>query len=94
MTISQSLPLAVALVKSTLNWTWQLRIDDNGFYRWYLDGAAATELRGCTRSQADFALRRFVEQSLRCDLEIIDVPERIAADHEGNPVGKNLKVTA
>lgn len=85
MTTSQPLPLAVASLKSAINWTWQLRLDENGLYRWYLDGATRTELRGCTRAQAEFALRRFVEQSLRGDLEIINKPERIAADNERSP---------
>jgi hypothetical protein len=94
MTKTQSLPLAFALVKSTINWTWQLKIDDSGLYRWYLDGTAETELRGCTRSQAEYALRRFVDQSLRCHLEIVDTPERLAVDCEGSAAGKNLKETA
>jgi hypothetical protein len=71
MTTTQSIPLAVGLVKSTINWAWHLRIDNNGLYRWYLDGTAETELRGCTRSQAEYALRRFVDQSLRCHLSIL-----------------------
>jgi hypothetical protein len=94
MTTTQSIPLAVALVKSTINWTWHLRIDDNGLYRWYLDGTAETELRGCTRSQAEYALRRFVEQSFRGDVEIVEVLERITVDHESSTPDKNLKETA
>lgn len=80
MTTSQSLLLAVASLKSAIHWTWQLRVDEHGLYRWYLDGATRTQLRGCTRAQAEDALRRFVENSLRGELEIIDEPERIAAD--------------
>jgi hypothetical protein len=94
MTTAQSFPLAIGFVSSKINWTWHLKIDDNGLYRWYLDGTAETELRGCTRSQAEYALRRFVDQSLRCPLEIVDTPERLAADCEDSAAGKSLKDTA
>ena len=93
MTTSQPLPLAVASVKSAINWIWQLRIDENGLYRWYLDGTTPMQLRGCTRSQAESALRRFVEQSLRGDLEIVEVPERMATCREGSRAGEGLKET-
>jgi len=93
MTTSQSLPLAVASLTSAINWTWQLRLDENGLYRWYLDGAMRTQLRGCTRAQAEHALRRFVENSLRGDLEIVDVPERIAVDKENFPRDDNWSET-
>ena len=33
------------------------------------------QLRGCTRSQAETSLRRFVEQSLQGDLVIFDTSE-------------------
>ena len=82
MTTSQPLPLALASLESAITWTWQLKLDENGLYRWYLDGTIRTGLRGCTRAQAESALRRFVEQSLRGDLEIIDPPERIGAEKE------------
>lgn len=85
MTTTQSLPLAIALAKSTINWTWHLRIDDNDLYRWYLDGTAETELRGCTRAQAEYVLHRFVDESLRCHLEIVDTPEKLAVDREDGP---------
>jgi len=72
MTTSQSLPLAVASLKSAISWTWELKLDENGLYRWYLDGTTPMQLPGCTRSQAETALRRFVEQSLQGELVIID----------------------
>jgi hypothetical protein len=78
MTTSQPLPLAVASLKSAISWTWQLKIDETGLYRWYLDGAMRTQLRGCTRTLAEAALRRFVEDSLRGELEIVDAPEGIS----------------
>ena len=76
MTTSQPVPLAVATLQSSITWTWQLRIDDTGLYRWYLDGTNPTHLRGCTRTQAETALRRFVEHSLRGELEIVYEPEQ------------------
>ena len=78
MTTSQPLPLATASLKSAITWTWQLKLDENRLYRWYLDGTTPTQLRGCTRAQAEAALRRFVENSLRGDLEIIDMPEAVS----------------
>jgi hypothetical protein len=78
MTTSQLLPLALATLNSAITWTWQLKLDENGLYRWYLDGTAPTQLRGCTRTQAEFALRRFVEHSLRGELEIVYTAEKMA----------------
>ena len=75
MTTSQPLHLAVASLKSAISWTWQLKLDENGLYRWYLDGTTPMQLRGCTRAQAETSLRRFVEQSLQGELEIIDTCE-------------------
>lgn len=75
MTTSQPLPLAVASLKSAISWTWQLKLDENGLYRWYLDGTTPMQLRGCTRTQAETALRRFVEQSLQGELVITDTCE-------------------
>jgi hypothetical protein len=75
MTTSQPLPLAVASLKSAISWTWQLKLDENGLYRWYLDGTTPMQLRGCTRTQAETALRRFVEQSLKGELVITDTCE-------------------
>jgi len=72
MTPSQSLPLAIASLESAITWTWQLKLDENGLYRWYLDGTTPMQLRGYTREQAETALRRFVEQSLQGDLVIVD----------------------
>jgi|SRR5215472_7219751 len=82
MTTSQTLPLAIASLQSTISWTWQLKIDEAGLYRWYLDGAMRTQLRGCTRTQAEDALRRFVQHSLRGELEIVDMPERMGQGSE------------
>jgi hypothetical protein len=78
MTTCQPLPLAVASLTSAISWTWQLKIDETGLYRWYLDGVMRTQLRGCTRTQAEDALRRFVEHSLRGELEIVDTPEGVS----------------
>jgi hypothetical protein len=77
MTTSQSLPLAVASLKSAISWTWELKVDEKGLYRWYLDGSTPMQLRGCTRAQAETALRRFVDQSLQGDLAIIDIGEQL-----------------
>jgi hypothetical protein len=76
MPTSQSLPLAVASLKSAITWTWQLELDDSGLYRWYMDGTTPTQLRGITPEQAESALRRFVENSLRCKLEIVYTPDK------------------
>jgi hypothetical protein len=84
MTTSQSLPLAIASLKSAISWTWELKLDDTGLYRWYLDGTTPMQLRGCTRSQAETALRRFVEQSLQGELVIIDTCEDIL--NEGSAI--------
>jgi len=94
ITTSQSLPLAMASLKSAINWIWQLKIDETGLFRWYLDGAIPTQLRGCTRTQAETALRRFVDQSLRGDLEIVDTPERITAEVESASAEQGLEETA
>jgi hypothetical protein len=75
MRTSQPLPLAVASLESAISWTWQLKLDENGLYRWYLDGTTPMQLRGCTRAQAETALRRFVDQSLQGELVIIDTPQ-------------------
>jgi len=72
MTPSRPLPLAIASLESAITWTWQLKLDENGHYRWYLDGTTPMQLRGYTREQAETALRRFVEQSLQGDLVIVD----------------------
>jgi len=77
MTTSQPLPLAVASLTSAISWTWQLKVDEAGLYRWYLDGVMRTQLRGCTRTQAEDSLRRFVEHSLRGELEIVDTAEGV-----------------
>ena len=76
MTTTQILPLAVASLQSAITWTWQLKLDDHGLYRWYLDGTTPTQLRGATFAQAETALRRFVDHSLRGELQIVYTPER------------------
>jgi hypothetical protein len=93
MTKSQTLPLAIASLQSSITWNWQLKLDENSLYRWYLDGTTPTTLRGTTRTQAESALRRFVEHSLRGDLKIVSPPERIAADSEAQPVASGLEET-
>ena len=75
MTTGESFPLAVASLESAISWTWELKLDEKGLYRWYLDGATPMQLRGCTRAQAETALRRFVDQSLQGELVIIDTGE-------------------
>ena len=80
MTTSQPLPLAVASLKSAITWTWQLKLDENGLYRWYLDGTTPMQLRGCTRTQAETSLRRFVEQSLQGELVIVDTYEDLLSE--------------
>jgi hypothetical protein len=84
MTTSQPLPVAIASLKSAISWTWQLKLDENGLYRWYLDGTTPMQLRGCTRAQAVTALRRFVDQSLQGDLVIIDIGEE-SLNEQGCP---------
>lgn len=74
--------IAVALVEGS-TWSWELKIDNCGLFRWYLDGTVETNLRGCTLEQAESTVRRFVDQSLRGELKITYPIERIGADSEG-----------
>ena len=74
--------IATATVGSASTWTWHLKIDHLGLFRWYMDGDIQTNLRGCTREQADTALRRFVEQSLDGELKITNLARRLGADFE------------
>jgi len=64
--------IATASVEGQSNWTWSLKVDDFGLYRWYLDGVAETNIRGGTRPNAEYALRRFVEHSLNGKLKITE----------------------
>jgi hypothetical protein len=36
--------IAIALVEGS-NWNWELKVDDHGLFRWYLDGSVETNLR-------------------------------------------------
>ena len=74
-------PIASASVEGRSKWQWQLRIDELGLYRWYLDGVAETNIRGGTRDNAEYALRRFVGHSLNGDLKITESPEQLAVLH-------------
>lgn len=73
--------IAVALVESS-TWYWELKVDDCGLFRWYLNGTIETNLRGCTLEQAEFAVRRFVDDSLRGELKITYSNKRIGPDSE------------
>lgn len=92
MTTTQLLPLAVASLKRAITWSWQLKLDETGLYRWYLDGTMPTRLRGCIRTHAKSALR-VVEQAFLGDVQIINTPERIALDKEISARAKNLRET-
>jgi hypothetical protein len=62
--------LAVGSLKESPSWRWELKVDRINLFRWYLDGQIETNLRGGTQAQAEAALRRFVERSLKGELEI------------------------
>ena len=74
--------VAMASVESAVAWCWLLKVDDCGLFRWYLNGTIETNLRGCTRKQAESALRLFVERSLQGELRIADLSERMAPDSQ------------
>jgi hypothetical protein len=76
MNPSNGRPMAIAELRGS-KWIWHLRIDDIGLYRWYLNGQAATHLRGCTRTLAESALNRFVANSLKSGggLRIVEYSE-------------------
>ena len=74
----QNPPIASASVEGQSKWQWQLRIDELGLYRWYLDGVAETNIRGGTRDKAEYALRRFVGHSLNGDLKITEPLDQLA----------------
>ena len=74
-------PIAIAWVESS-TWSWELRVDGCGLFRWYLNGTIETNLRGDTREQAESAGRRFVNDSLRGELKITYQTERIGPDSD------------
>jgi hypothetical protein len=53
--------IAIGRVKYS-DWKWYLRLDDIGLYRWYLSERAAMNIKGTSRSRAESALARFVQQ--------------------------------
>jgi len=72
MTQTENPPIASASVEGQSKWKWELRVDDLGLYRWYLDGVAETNIRGATRRNAESALLRFVRHSLNGRLKITE----------------------
>ena len=64
--------IAAAYIDGIDGWAWNLKVDPVGLYRWYTADNAPTGLRGVSRYQADAALRRFVADSFRARLTIID----------------------
>lgn len=74
--------LAMASVESASTWSWLLKIDQSGLFRWYLNGDIETNLRGGTREQAEEALRRFAERSLQGELQITEPTQRLGPDSE------------
>ena len=64
--------IAVAGFEGASNWTWHLRIDDPGVYRWYLNGVVKTKFRASSRMLAESALRRYVENTLHRELRIVE----------------------
>ena len=71
--------IATALIRDGSMWKWQLKIDELGLYRWYLDGKGRTELRGATRKTADNALKRFTTKSFRIEPQFTDTPKTAAS---------------
>jgi hypothetical protein len=69
--------IATASIQDGSVWKWQLKIDELGLYRWYLDGTGRTELRGPTRKTADNALRRFAKKSFSIEPEFKDSQETL-----------------
>jgi hypothetical protein len=78
----QDTVMAIASVESASTWSWLLKIDHSGMFRWYLNGDIETNLRGGTREQAEGALRRFAERSLQGELQITDPVQRLGPDSE------------
>ena len=87
------LPIASASIENS-SWKWELRLDEKGLYRWYLNGTVETHLRGCTTEQAVASLRRFVEKSLRGELQLTDPNLRHGADSAEPPLKYMVKGTA
>jgi hypothetical protein len=71
--------IAIALVEGS-TWTWELKVDDLGLFRWYFNGRIHTNLRGCSLAQAESELRRFVDNSLRGELKVTYPTERTGPD--------------
>ena len=65
----QSVDIAIGNLKG-FDWRWILRVDAIGLYRWYLNGGVETKIKGTTREAAESALGRFVERTLRGELQI------------------------
>ena len=82
MLTTQQREVAVALVEGS-TWSWALKVDSQGLFRWYLNGTVETNLRGCTLHHAESLLRRFVDSSLRGELKITYPTERIGPDSAG-----------
>ena len=61
--------IAVASVEGS-TWTWDLKVDDSGLFRWYLNGTVETNLRGVNKAHAESMLCRFVNSCLLGDLKI------------------------
>lgn len=83
--------IAVAFVESS-TWNWELKVDACGLFRWYLNGMIETTLQGCTPDQAEAAVRRFVQGSLRGELKITYTNERIGAGSERRSASKSAGV--
>jgi len=85
MLAAQKVAMAVASVESDSLWSWHLKVDDYSLFRWYLSGTIKTHLRGCTAEQAEFALRRFVERSLKGELRITYLSTSLGPASEHGP---------
>ena len=69
MSPKESSDIASAQLRGS-DWRWSLRIDALGLYRWYLSGRVAMNIKSTTRKAAESALARFVNRTMRGDLEI------------------------
>jgi hypothetical protein len=85
MLTMQERAVAVAVVESS-TWNWELKVDAYGLFRWYLNGTIETNLRGASLDHAVSSLRRFVDGSLRGELNVTYSPKRIGPDSEIGPV--------
>jgi hypothetical protein len=65
---------APALAKGWLEqqpaWSWELRKDVLGIYRWYLTDEVPTRICGATRGEAEIALRAFGSRYLDANVVI------------------------